>query len=75
MALYLEHFSFTKYVILLIDEMYIKEGLVCKKRTGALVGFSDLGGVIQELHEHEHFVAGDGRKFQQLPKTMMVITV
>ena len=64
-----------KYVFLLIDEMYIKEGLVYEKNTGALVGFSDLGGVVQELNEHEHLVAGDGRKFRQLAKTMMAIMV
>ena len=31
-----------KYVFLLLDEMYIKEGLVYNKSTGALIGFSDL---------------------------------
>ena len=64
-----------KYVILLIDEMYVKEGLVYEKNTGALIGFSDLGGVVQELNEHKHLVAGDGRKYKQLAKTMMVIMV
>jgi len=45
------------------------------ENTGALVGFSDLGGVVQELDEHEHLVAGDGRKFWQLAKTVMIIMV
>jgi len=49
--------------------------MVYEKHTGASVSFSDLGGVIKELHEHEHFVAEDGMKFQQLTKTMMVIMV
>ena len=64
-----------RYVFLLIDEMYIKEGLVYEKSTGALIGFSDLGGVIQQLNEHENLVAGNGWRFRQLAKTMMVIMV
>ena len=53
--------NLARYVFLLIDEMYIKEGLVYEKCTGALIGFSDLGGVIQQLNEYEHLIAGDGR--------------
>ena len=64
-----------RYVFLLIDEMYIKEGLVYEKSTGALVGFSDLGGAIQQLNEYEHLVAGNGQRIRQLAKTMMVIMV
>lgn len=41
------------HVILLIDEMYVKEGLVYNKTTGALVGFLDLGDVNNHLHETE----------------------
>ena len=37
-----------KLVILLLDEMYVKEGLVYNKFTGNLVGFVDLG----ELNNH-----------------------
>ena len=37
------------HVILLIDEMYVKEGLVYNNTTGALVGFIDLGDNF--LHE------------------------
>jgi len=32
-----------KYVFVLIDEVYLKEGLVYNKHTGSLIGFSDLG--------------------------------
>lgn len=49
--------------------------MVYEKSTGALIGFSDLGGVIQQLNEHENLVAGNGRRFRQLAKTMMVIMV
>ena len=34
------------------------DSLVYEKSTGALIGFSDVGGVIQQLNEHEHLVAG-----------------
>jgi len=34
-----------KYVGLVINEMYIKEGLVFEKSTGSLIGYSDLGEV------------------------------
>ena len=39
------------HVILLIDEMYVKEGLVYNKTTGTLVGFIDLGDINNLLHE------------------------
>ena len=35
-----------KYVLIIMDEMYIKEGLVYNKATGPSIGFSDLGGVL-----------------------------
>ena len=41
----------SRHVILLIDEMYIKEGLVFNKTTGALIGFIDLGDINNHLHE------------------------
>lgn len=34
---------YEKLVILLLDEMYIREDLVYLKRTGTLVGFTTLG--------------------------------
>ena len=64
-----------KYVILLVDEMYLKEGLVYEKSTGALVGFTDLGGVTQKLLEYEQMLSGNGTQLRQLAKTMMVIMV
>ena len=35
----------SKYVSIVIDEMYIKKGFVCDKSTGTLTGYSDLGEV------------------------------
>lgn len=38
-----------KLVVILMDEMYIREGLVYKKQTGELVGFVDNGDVNNHL--------------------------
>jgi len=43
----------TKYVLIIMDEMYIKEGLIYNKATGSLIGFSDLGVVLQQLDDYE----------------------
>ena len=69
--------SLSKYVFILLDEMYLKEGLVYDKGTGSLIGFSDLGGVVQEVKEYEEEITSDtspgyGRP---LAKTMMVFMV
>ena len=42
-----------KYVTLVIDEMYIKEGLLYNKHSGALVGFEDLGDINNLIAEFE----------------------
>ena len=43
----------TKYGVVLIDEMYIKQGLVFERSTGALFGFTDLGEVNNQLVDFE----------------------
>lgn len=47
-----------KFVVLLIDEMKVKEGLVYNKHTGEIVGFTSLGDVNDDLlrleQEGEH---------------------
>ena len=42
-----------KYVTLVIDEMYIKEGLLYNKHSGTLVGFEDLGDINNLIAEFE----------------------
>ena len=63
-----------KYVIILIDEVYLKEGLVYNKSTGSLIGFADLGGVVQQLNDYEDRLSG-GSNVRPLAKTMMVFMV
>lgn len=42
-----------KYVTLVLDEMYSKEGLVFDKHSGTIIGFSDLGEVNEILAQYE----------------------
>lgn len=48
-----EKSDLSKYITLVIDEMYIKEGLLYSKNSGALVGFEDLGDINNILAEFE----------------------
>lgn len=63
-----------RYVIILIDEVYLKEGLVFNKSTGSLVGFADLGGTLQQLSDYEESLS-TGSNVRPLAKTMMVFMV
>ena len=42
-----------KYVVVDLDEMYLKEGLVLQRSSGAVVGYQDLGDVNNILHDAE----------------------
>ena len=65
-----------KYGVLLFDEMYIKQGLVFKKSTSALFGFTDLGDISNQLDE---FVQSFNDHSESLPrplaKAMLVFMV
>lgn len=60
-----------RYVIILVDEVYLKEGLVYNKSTGSLVDFTDLGGIVQQLSDYEDRLS-TGSNVRPLAKTMMV---
>ena len=63
----------TKYGVVLIDEMYIKQGLVFERSTGALFGFTDLGEVNNQLDDFEAMLKKDASSLQRpLSKTMVV---
>ena len=64
-----------KLVVILMDEMYIREGLVYNKQTGELVGFVDLGDVNNHLLAFEKAVRGEEKLAPSLAKTMMVFMV
>ena len=66
----------SKYVNIVIDEMYIKEGLVYDKATGTLVGYEDLGEVNNVLMEAEQKFQNPSSGLQRpLAKRMLVIMV
>jgi len=45
--------NLSKYVIIVLDQMYIKEGLVYSKWSAALIGCADLSEVTNLLDEAE----------------------
>ena len=63
-----------KYVILIIDEMHIKEDLVYDKHEGCLVGFVNLGTINNQLLEFEAALSAD-KDCRPLAKTMLVFMV
>ncbi len=64
-----------KLVVLLLDEMHVRENLVFDKHTGRLVGFVDLGEVNNHLLEFERTLKGNKENDRPLAKSMMAIMV
>lgn len=61
-------------MILLLDEMHIKEDLVYSKHSGEFVGFANLGNVNQQLLDFEKLL-DQSTTPQPLAKSMLVIMV
>lgn len=62
------------YMMLLMDEMHIKEGLVFDKHSGELIGFTNLG----DMNDHIASLDTSGRlsqTLQPLAKSMLVLMV
>ena len=66
--------NLAKYVTVVIDEMYIKAGLVFNKASGALVGFHDLGEVNNLLGDLERGLKHPNTR-RPLAKVMLVFMV
>ena len=64
-----------KYVVIVLDEMYIKEGLVFQRSSGALIGYQDLGDVNNILHDAESQVTNPNNCKRPLAKIMLVFMV
>ena len=62
-------------VMLLIDEMYIREDLVYNKHTGKLMGFVDLGEVNNHLLAFERKVKGEVEDEPAVAKTILAFMV
>ena len=64
-----------KFVILLIDEMYIREDLVYNKYTGKMIGFTDLGNINNHLLSFERMINEDEVTAKPLAKSILAIMV
>ena len=70
------HQEWEKLVILLMDEMYIREDLVYNKHTGQLVGYTNLGDINNHLLDFERQLQMEQDPEEiSLAKTMMVFMV
>ncbi len=58
--------EYQKCVALIIDEMHVREGLVCDKHSGAIMGFTDLGDVNNLLQQFERSLVDDAPDMQTL---------
>ena len=63
-----------KYVVMLIDEMYVKEDLVYDKHTGCLTGVN-MGDINSHLLAFEQSLTQNSVDVQDLATTMMVFMV
>lgn len=61
-----------KCVILLLDEMHIREDIVFDKHSGEMIGFANLGKINEYLTAFERGIQSTS---PQLAKTMMVFMV
>ena len=66
-----------KCVILILDEMHIREQLVYDKHSGAFIGFANISDIVDHLAQFEQQISDeDGAvKSPKLAKTMMVFMV
>jgi len=68
--------EYEKNVLLIMDEMHIKESLIFNKHTGALVGFTNLGEMNEHLQKFEQSLeANDGNTQEPLAKSVLVMMV
>ena len=61
--------------VVVVDEMYIKEGLVLQKSSGALIGYQDLGDINNILYDAENQIKNPNNCKRPLAKLMLVFMV
>lgn len=64
-----------KYVTVVLDEMYVREGLVFQKSSGALIGYSDLGEINNMLNDAERQYKNPDEHRRPLAKVMLVFMI
>ena len=67
--------EYEKLVVLLLDEMHVREDLIYEKHSGTLIGFSNLGEINTHLLAFEKEVTGSTTQEASLAKTVMVFMV
>ena len=67
--------EFQKYVVLVMDEMHIKEDLVYDKHSGELVGFVNLGETNNRLIQFERQVESSTCEHEPLANSIVVLMV
>ena len=67
--------AWKKLVVLLLDEMHIREDLVYNKHTGKMIGFCDLGKINNLMLQFERSVEGDSDRRNPIANSMMVFMV
>ena len=63
-----------KCVVLILDEMHIKEDLVYDKHSGELIGFTNLGSINQHLQAFERSLE-QSTSLEPLANSMLVMMV
>ena len=58
-----------------LDEMYVREGLVFDKATGSLISYQDLGEVNNIIHDEESRHNAPDDSHRPLAKVMLVFMV
>lgn len=67
--------DYQKCVVMIMDEMYIKEELVYDKHSGSLIGFVNMGDINTHLFAYERSINQDTAPAESLANTMMVFMV
>ena len=67
--------SLSNYVTVVLDQIYIKKGLVYNKWSGALIGYTDLGEVTNLLDDAEGQATQDESHLRPLAKCMLVFMI
>ena len=67
--------EFEKCVVLVMDEMHIREDLVYNKHSGELIGFMNLGDINSHLLRFERSLSDEDQQMEPLAKTMFTIMV
>ena len=67
--------EYEKCVILLIDEMYVKEDLYFDKHKRHLIGYTDIGSINSYLEEFEKSLSGKPSETKTIANAMMTFMV